>query len=78
MEKTADLLLAMELIKRAELLQDRAAGLFAVQERANGSGLAVDVLRGQYKRLHPYQEFLKPALQEANIALEFIAQLNRE
>ena len=72
MENSTELLFAMELIKRAEVLQDRAAGQYAAQERSSGVTTPTDTLRAEYKQLHPYKEFLPKALQEARDVAAFI------
>lgn len=76
MTTSTDLLAAFELIKRAELIQERAAAVYAQGERAKGNTATTDVLRSHFKEMHPYMQHIPRALQEAKDVAAYIATTN--
>lgn len=72
MRPATDLLLAAELIKRAEVLRDKDAAEFAAKELRKGSMTPLDVLLTRFANLHPYQQYLGKAMAELESVAEFV------
>lgn len=74
MKPATELLLAAELIKRAEVLRDKDAADFAAQELRKGSRVPLDVLLTKFAQQHPYPEYLSRALAELESVADLVMQ----